>query len=56
MKTKLINKLLAGLSLALLAGTASATPVLGGSLQTALDGITQSGAFYDVNTAQYQPD
>lgn len=56
MKTKLINKLLAGLTLVLLAGTANATPVLGTSLQTALNGITQGGAFYNVNTAQYLPD
>ena len=56
MRITIFNKLFTGLSLVLLTAAANATPIQGTSLQSGLNSITQGGAFYDVNTNQYQPD
>lgn len=51
-----IRKLVTSVALTLLSSSVFATPVLTNTLQDALDSRTEGGAFYDVNTAQYNPD
>ena len=48
--------LVASLALMFLSSGALATPIQGTALQNGLNGLTQGGQFFNVNTAQYNPD